>query len=333
MLPTLKVILATVIAACAVVLTLSAGLIATRDPDERLSGIPSMSRPLVRQAIVDDTEWQSLRLLAYSRRADELQRLRDLPSSPVQAVVEYAERAQKTAEPAPAAAAPAATVVASAPAVPLAAPAEQPAPPSEPIVSAPAAAPAPQPPPAVASAQPVAPPPAEVASAPAVSAPPAEVASAPAVAAPPAPVASAPAAPAPVATIQPPAPVEAPTGPAVTAAIAPPAPSEAPAAAAPAEPAPATASATQVATIQSGSGQTAAIKPTDKPADAKPQHHNKRHGRQETHKKTVRVARTSTTVPPVAKTGFPVDLPQAQAPSTNKSAPVPDTRQDSRARD
>ena len=62
MLPTLKVILATVIATCAAVLAISGGLIATRDPGEQLSGVPSMSRPLVRGAIVEETEWQSSRL-------------------------------------------------------------------------------------------------------------------------------------------------------------------------------------------------------------------------------------------------------------------------------
>ena len=99
-----------------------------------------------------------------------------------------------------------------------------------------------------------------------------------------------------------------------------------------AEPAPAAASGTQVAAIQSGTGETAAVKPTDNPTAVKTQQH-KRHGRRETHKKSVRVARTNAAVPPVAKTGFPVELPQAQAPSANKSTAAPDTRQDSHARD
>lgn len=301
MLPTLKVILATVIAACAVMLTISASLIAARDPGEHLSGVPNMSRPLVRQAIVEDTEWQNFRLLAYSRRADELARLRDLPSAPARAVVEYAERAQQAAEAAPAAPAP--TVVATAPAVPVV-PVVPPAPPSEPVVSAPAA-------------------------------PPPVVAAAPAVAPPSAAVAGAPAAPPPVATVSEPAPAAVP----VVAAVAQPAPApqpapgEAPAAAVTAEPAPAAASGTQVATIQSGSQQTAAVKRTGNPVAAKMQHHTKRHEHRETHKKSVRVARTNATVPPIAKTGFPVELPQAQPPSAKKSTTVPDTRQDSRARD
>jgi hypothetical protein len=302
MLLTLKVIFATAIAACAVVLTISAGLVATHDPGERLSGVPSMSRPLVRQAIVEETEWQSFRLLAYSRRADELQRLRDLPTAPARAVVEYAERAQQAAEAAPAVPAPAPTVVATAPVVPPA-PTAQPAPPSEPIISTPAEAAAPQPPPVVASAPAVAPP---------------------------------------VATVAAPAPVEAPDAPAATAAIAQPAPStqpaplpqpalgEAPGAAAD-EPAPAASAGAQVAAIQSGDGATTAVKPADNPADAKTHHHAnvKRHA---THKKPVRVARTNS-VPPVAKTGFPVELPQASTQGAHNSAPAPDTRQDSHARD
>jgi hypothetical protein len=97
MLPTLRVIFATVIAACAAVLAMSAGIIATHDPGEHLAGVPSMSRPLVQQAIVDNSQSQHLQLLAYARRADELARLRDLPTAPARAVIEYAERAQKAA--------------------------------------------------------------------------------------------------------------------------------------------------------------------------------------------------------------------------------------------
>jgi hypothetical protein len=108
MLPSLRIILAAVIAACAAVLTLSAGLIGARDPGRNISGVPDLSRALMRQAIVEEPEWQQSQLLAYSsRRADELLRLRELPVTPVRAVVEYAEQAQaRAAETASAPAAP-----------------------------------------------------------------------------------------------------------------------------------------------------------------------------------------------------------------------------------
>jgi hypothetical protein len=40
MLPSLRIILAAVIAACAAVLTLSAGLVGARDPARNISGVP-----------------------------------------------------------------------------------------------------------------------------------------------------------------------------------------------------------------------------------------------------------------------------------------------------
>jgi hypothetical protein len=287
MLPTLKVILATVIATCAAVLAISGGLIATRDPGEQLSGVPSMSRPLVRGAIVEETGWQNFRLLAYSRRADELQRLRDLPTAPARAVVEYAERAEKALEAERAPAAPVPTIVATAPAAPP--PASEPA-----AVVTPPDAPA----------------------------------------APPAPttVANAPAA----------APMEAPAAPAATAAITQPATAPKPAAvetpataAVTAAPftAPAAASGgTQVAAIQSGSGETAAVKGTENPIDANPHPHVRRHARRDTHKKTVRVAVTR--LAPAAKTGFPVEVPKTPAQGSATHSPAwTDNRQDSHARD
>ena len=93
MLPNLRIILAAMIVTCAAVLALSAGMLGTRDPANNLTGVPGVSRALVRQAAVDEAEWQQFQLLGYSRRADELQRLRDLPVTPVRAVVEYAEQA------------------------------------------------------------------------------------------------------------------------------------------------------------------------------------------------------------------------------------------------
>src|SRR5262249_44566319 len=48
-------------------------------------------------AIVEQPDREQIEMLAYTRRADELVRLRDLPATPVRAVVEYAERAQADA--------------------------------------------------------------------------------------------------------------------------------------------------------------------------------------------------------------------------------------------
>src|SRR5579871_1817666 len=57
MLPKLRIILAAMIATCATVLALSAGLVGARDPGNDISGVPDVSRMLVRQAIVEDPEW------------------------------------------------------------------------------------------------------------------------------------------------------------------------------------------------------------------------------------------------------------------------------------
>jgi hypothetical protein len=193
MFPTLRIIIVTVIATCAVVLALSAGLVGTRDPGKNLTGVPEVSRMLMRQAIVEEPEWQQFQLLAYSsRRADELLRLRNLPVTPTRAVVEYAERAQAQAAQAAIASAasePAEIVVATAPVAPqpatepapaVVAPAPIIAPPaaeaapaaaaSEPIVSSPASEPAPI---AIASAPAIKPDPVETAVAAVVTADPA----------------------------------------------------------------------------------------------------------------------------------------------------------------
>lgn len=111
MLPKLRIILAAVFATCAAVLALSAGMLGTRPPGDDLSGVPEISRTLMRQAIVAEPDRQQVQLLAYSRRADELLRLRDLPVTPARAVVDYAEQAQaRAAETASAAAVTAATL-------------------------------------------------------------------------------------------------------------------------------------------------------------------------------------------------------------------------------
>jgi hypothetical protein len=93
MLPNLRMILGAVIAACAVVLAASAGFIGSRDPARGFAEIPEVSRPLMQTAIMEEPEWQHFQLLASARRADELQRLLELPVTPVRAVVEMPEPA------------------------------------------------------------------------------------------------------------------------------------------------------------------------------------------------------------------------------------------------
>src|SRR6185312_1295850 len=97
--------------------------------------------------------------------------------------------------------------------------------------------------------------------------------------------------------------------------------------------------ATTIASLPSGSGETAAVqaaekqaahKRTEKRAEAKPHHHAKPHAHREVHKekhkkeKPSRVARTR--LPPGAQTGFPVDLPSS-TPGGGSNAAAPTASQ------
>jgi hypothetical protein len=125
MLPKLRVMLTALVVASAMAVVASATLLGIRDPGNRMVDVPDVSRTLVRRAIIEVPDRQHVQMLAYTRRADELVRLRDLPTAPARAVVEYAERAQATAlEPA------------NVPAAPPPAGAAPDAPPSEPAVVA-----------------------------------------------------------------------------------------------------------------------------------------------------------------------------------------------------
>jgi hypothetical protein len=291
MLPKLRIILVAVLATCAAVLALSAGMLGARTPGDDLTGVPEVSRTLMRQAIVADPDPQ-LQVLAYSRRADELLRLRDLPVTPVRAVVEYAEHAQARSESAPAApavtpAADSAVASASVATPPADAPqsgaARSASAASSPIDTLP-----------VSTAAPLAGPPAEISTA---------VANAP-VAAPSADTPSTP----------PAAPVAVPAVAATTAAPTP-------------VPAPAASGDSQVATVQTGTSETAEMYGPEKPKTEGTPHHRAKaaarpHPAKPKKKAQVAVAPTRDTQTP--STGFAANPPDNR---TNTSNP-PNNRDD-----
>lgn len=325
MLPKLRIILTAMIGTCAAVLALSAGMLRARDPNNHLSGVPAVSRPLMRQAIVEEPEWRQVQVFAYTRRADELLRLRDLPMTPVRAVIEYAEQAQAKAEsagapPAPVAIPAEASATAAAQAAAVAAIAAAPiaestaalAEPSAALLATPAAdsAMAPAPTPTLVATAPAAPsdaPSAPAADSTSVAMPPADTAVvAPALAATPA------------ADTAPAATIAAALGSSAAAAVSaaePTANSATPAAAAPA--APPAGGDTQVATVQTGNSETAEMHGLEQPK-AKRRHGQKAaphaHPAKPKKKPHPQVVHTVRTLAPTAATGFAID---SQNPSDN----------------
>jgi hypothetical protein len=310
MLPKLRIIVAAVLATCAAVLALSAGMLGARDPGDDLTGVPEISRTLVRQAIVAEPDRQQVQLLAYSRRADELLRLRDLPTTPARAVVDYAEHAQARAAETTSTAAPAATSPTNSVTAPAAAASEP-----EPAAAAPAPT-ATAEAPAAASATP-----------PADAAPPATIAMAPVTnphgdttAAIPVP----PAGPRSVTAAPDAAPANVATAPAADEA--------------PAETAAPTASGdTQVAAVHPGGGATAEPYGPEKPkADAKPRHHTKvAHPHPSKPKKKIQVVVGNPRAPPTTSTGFAVNEPNNRNPvgqPNNRNTASGGWRNDSTAR-
>ena len=87
MFPNLRLIIGATVATMILVMVMGSGLLSFRDPQAGFADIPVVRRPLVQRAIVAEPDRQRLQMLAYARRSDELQRLLDLPVSPVKATL------------------------------------------------------------------------------------------------------------------------------------------------------------------------------------------------------------------------------------------------------
>jgi hypothetical protein len=85
MFPNLRLIIGAAIAIIALVMIMGSGVLSFRDPSRNIADVPDVRSPLVQHSIVANPEWQHIRMLAYARRIDELQRLLELPASPIQA--------------------------------------------------------------------------------------------------------------------------------------------------------------------------------------------------------------------------------------------------------
>ena len=84
MFPNLRLIIGATVATMILVMIMGSGLFSFRDPQNTIADIPEVRRPLVQRAIVGNPDRQQVRMLAYARRNDELQRLLELPAPPVQ---------------------------------------------------------------------------------------------------------------------------------------------------------------------------------------------------------------------------------------------------------
>jgi translation initiation factor IF-2 len=85
MFPNLRLIIGATIAAIALVMVVGSGLFAFREPYRKIADVPDVGRPLVQHAIAENPQHGRIVSLAHARRNDELQRLLDLPTSPVHA--------------------------------------------------------------------------------------------------------------------------------------------------------------------------------------------------------------------------------------------------------
>ena len=82
MLPTFRLVLVAVGVALAALLAAGRGLITPTEGLTRVGGVPGVGRALVQQAIVGNPDAQHFSQLASVRRAEEIERLRDLPTTP-----------------------------------------------------------------------------------------------------------------------------------------------------------------------------------------------------------------------------------------------------------
>ncbi|MGC2778872.1 MAG: hypothetical protein WA418_24900, partial [Bradyrhizobium sp.] len=82
MLPTFRLFFVAVAIVIAALAVAGRGLVTPSEGYTRIGDVPGVGRALMQQAIVRDPDAAKMRMLASARRADELERLRDLPAAP-----------------------------------------------------------------------------------------------------------------------------------------------------------------------------------------------------------------------------------------------------------